>query len=131
MSHTLVVPPAAGELAEQARIEQRREAMHHVLVRSTLDRAFRARLLSDPAPALAEYGIAPPEGATVRFLEPCADLTLVLPDQLDDVVELSDADLGHVAGGASSTTAVSFAAGLSVGAIITVVTLYVTYQILH
>lgn len=43
-----------------------RDEWEHALVRALVERAFRARLLADPAGALAEYGLAAHEAGLVE-----------------------------------------------------------------
>ena len=43
-----------------------RDDWEHALVRALVERAFRARLLADPADALAEYGLAAHEARLVE-----------------------------------------------------------------
>lgn len=72
-----------------------------VVHRAGSDRAFRRRLLADPAAAIAAaYGVTFPAGFNIRFVEKPADLDVmvVLPDLRSDR-ELSDDDLERVAGG--------------------------------
>ena len=60
-----------------------RDEWEHALVRAIVERAFRARLLTDPAGALAEYGLAAHEaclieGAQARSLSDLAAHLLML-----------------------------------------------------
>ncbi len=69
-----------------------------VVARAWSDEAFKAQLLSDPAAALKEVGVAVPEGVEVKVVENTATLFhLVLPPRPDE--ELSDEALDKVAGG--------------------------------
>lgn len=43
-----------------------RDDWEHALVRALVERTFRARLLADPADALAEYGLAAHEARLVE-----------------------------------------------------------------
>ncbi|HEX8675421.1 MAG TPA: hypothetical protein VF710_26230 [Longimicrobium sp.] len=80
-----------------------------VLTRSSTDRAFRERLVSDPEGALEEVIGVPlatlPRPINVKFIEKEAgyDAVVVLPDFMD-VDVLSDAELEAVAGGAICVT---------------------------
>lgn len=76
-----------------------------ILKRSTTDRAFRDRLVAEPAAAIEEVIGVPmstlPRPINVKFIEkdPGLDAVVVLPDFLDPEGELSDAELEAVAGG--------------------------------
>lgn len=74
-----------------------------VMTRAATDRAFRRRLLEDPRCAIRDtFGIEPPRGLTMRFIEkdPGVDLMLVLPDPIDST-EPAAMDLDAVSGGVS------------------------------
>lgn len=47
-----------------------RDDWEHALVRALVERPFRARLLADPAGALAEYGLAAHEAGLVEGAQP-------------------------------------------------------------
>src|SRR5690242_5217788 len=67
-----------------------------VVARAWRDADFRRRLLAEPAAALAEHGIAAPEGIEVRVVENSAGLVhLVLPPRPAD--DLSDEQLDQLA----------------------------------
>ena len=69
-----------------------------VVARTWSDAAFKEQLLADPAKALKEYGIAFPEGVTVKVMEDSAEVVhLILPPPAD---ELDFEKLDKVAGGA-------------------------------
>ena len=72
-----------------------------VLQRSATDRAFRSRLIDQPAAAIEEVAGTLPNAVNVRFVEKDAglDALIVLPDYLDAEGTLSDAELEAVAGG--------------------------------
>jgi hypothetical protein len=84
---------------------QTSEAMRAVLKRASVDREFRAQLLSDPRGALArEFGITVPDRYRIRFIERDADVDalIVLPDfdtSPDANGELPDEALERVSGG--------------------------------
>ena len=67
-----------------------------VLVRRAWgDAEFKARLLTDPAPAMAELGLETPSGKDVKFVENTADVAyLVLPFDSSEV-EFGDSDLAQ------------------------------------
>jgi hypothetical protein len=78
--------------------------------RSLIDPEFRALALSNPLAAIAKVNPRPvPEGLAVRFAErsrsekaseeSVSANTIVLPDPLARIVELSDAELEEAAGG--------------------------------
>ncbi len=69
-----------------------------VVAKAWSDDAFKAQLLSDPAAALKEAGVAVPDGVEVKVVENTETLFhLVLPPRPDE--ELSDEALDKVAGG--------------------------------
>ena len=76
-----------------------------ILKRSATDRAFRERLVAEPAGAIEEVIGVPmstlPRPIKVRFIEkdPGLDAVVVLPDFQDPEGILSDAELEEVAGG--------------------------------
>jgi hypothetical protein len=79
-----------------------------VVARAWGDDAFKARLLAEPAPALAEHGIELPPGLEVRVYEDTARLVhLTLPPAPPD--ELSDEQLDAVAGGDTAGTSSTLA----------------------
>lgn len=131
MSQTLQASATgASEIAERAELEARQQALHQILDRTAVDPAFRARAIETPAGVLAEYGITMPEGASVRFVERTTDLLLVLPEALDDIVELSEDDLLGVNGGAAQGSAwLSAKTGTSTTVASVVVTAVVTASI--
>lgn len=71
-----------------------------VVSRAWADEAFREKLQTDPASALAEAGIPLPEGKTIRviFEEPDT-VRISLPSAPETSAEASDAELEAVAGG--------------------------------
>ncbi len=73
-----------------------------VIARAMKDPAFREALLSNPRAVLAqEYNFRIPEGVAVRVLEEQPNtFTLVLPAAEVTLLELSDAELDAVSGGA-------------------------------
>lgn len=77
------------------------QAIQQVIKRAQTDSEFRQLCLSDPNAAATEVtGKDIPAGYNLRFVEnQGADLTVVLPDVIEESVELSDDELDHVAGG--------------------------------
>ena len=82
----------------------RAEVERRLVERSLQDDAFRQRLLEDPRAAMEqELGVRLPEEVRVRAVEETADtIYLVLPSvsRVGEGEELSDRELGAVAGGA-------------------------------
>lgn len=88
----LAANPAVAKEAE--------DRMQAMLVRSATDMDFRAKLLSDPRAAIAEFtGHELPAGYRVKFVENKAHATIVLPAAVDTAAELSENELEAVAGG--------------------------------
>jgi hypothetical protein len=93
------IPPGGGsqewtdEEIKRVETEIKRKAMK--------DPEFRALALSDPKAAIAEITSTPlPAGFNVKFIDNAgANYTVVLPDPIARVDELSDAELEQVAGG--------------------------------
>ncbi len=77
------------------------EVWGKVVARTWSDASFKELLLADPAKALKEYGIAFPQGVTVKVMEDSADVVhLILPPPPG---ELGFERLDKVAGGAFDT----------------------------
>lgn len=76
-------------------------AIRQLLRRTAVDRDFRQLALKDSNAAFTALGITPPSGTTVDFVDNYgkARHTIVLPDPVVQVEELSDEDLEEVAGG--------------------------------
>lgn len=73
-----------------------------VLLRASLDAAFRRELLAAPERAILDtFGVRLPDGVRVRFIErePAWDAVYVLPDLQGEDEELSERELEAVAGG--------------------------------
>lgn len=78
-----------------------------IIDRAGSDAAFRSKLTRDPRDAIqSEFGIAVPEGVTVRVLEEQpGEVILVLPGRaVQSGTSLSDEDLEKAAGGALENT---------------------------
>jgi hypothetical protein len=77
-----------------------------VIARALKDPVFRQALLSNPRAVLEqEYQIHLAEEVTIRVLEePPNTFTLVVPAREEALLELSDADLEDVSGGACPTS---------------------------
>jgi hypothetical protein len=68
--------------------------------RAAKDQAFRAKLRHDPQAALEEVGVAMPAGVEVKVVEnDAAVVYLVLPEQEDEDLGLTAAELKRVAAG--------------------------------
>ena len=66
------------------------------------DEALKARFLSDPKAVLAEYGIDVPDGIDVNVVENTDNTVhITMPQAPAGDGELSDEELGNVAGGAT------------------------------
>ena len=77
------------------------QAIEQIIKRAQTDSQFRQLCLDNPNLAAQEVtGNNIPEGFTLRFVEnKGADLTVVLPDNIEASAELDDAELEQVAGG--------------------------------
>ncbi len=84
-----------------ANIEEQK-VLQDLSTRAAVDKAFRAKVLSDPHAALTEVaGVSVPSTFRVKFIEKDAgiDALIVLPDYIDASSELSVEELEAVAGG--------------------------------
>jgi hypothetical protein len=81
--------------------QEAEQAIQLIVKRAQTDSEFRQLCLSDPnAAAKLVTSKDIPEGFVLRFVEnQGADLTVVLPDLINEQAELSDTDLDQVAGG--------------------------------
>jgi hypothetical protein len=87
--------------AHPERAQQASDTLAAILRRSATDRPFRNKLVTDPKAALTEFaGHSIPDSVNVKFVEKQGDITLVLPPAIGSAVELNDAELELVAGGA-------------------------------
>ncbi len=84
----------------------RRELEDRLVARATSDSAFRQRLVDDPHAAVKdELGVSLPADVSVTVLQESADrLYLVIPTADGEQSDLSDAELGAVAGGRADGT---------------------------
>jgi hypothetical protein len=88
---------------EQAQTQESAKRWGQLVARAWGDAAFKARLLADPGPALAEQGIQLPPGVEVRVHENTpAVVHLTLPPRPSE--ELSDEQLDAVAGGDTASS---------------------------
>jgi hypothetical protein len=133
-SMTLTV---SAELVEHQAAQEQYRVLGDMLARSATDAEFRALMLNDAHAAFARFGMEVPKALDVVFIENQFDMTVVLPDALDELVELNDSDLMQINGGAtplesaiasaeagSSTSPASAAAGAILGAAITIAALW-------
>jgi hypothetical protein len=89
---------------EQAQMQEYAKQWGQLVARAWGDEAFKARLLAEPGPALAEQGIQLPLGVEVRVHENSPTVVhLTLPPAPAE--ELSDEQLDVVAGGDTASTA--------------------------
>ena len=66
------------------------------------DEALKARFMSDPKSVLAEHGIDVPDGIDVNVVENTdTSVNITMPAGPANAAELSDEELGNVAGGHS------------------------------
>jgi hypothetical protein len=113
----LALPPAprdepADMPADQAQMNPYGPRYLQLAARAWSDPAFKARLLAEPAAALAEQGIAMPPGVELRVHEnDAAVVHLTLPPAPGE--ELSDEQLDAVAGGDEAVSTVSSLGTLS------------------
>jgi len=84
------------------------DTMQAIFRRSATDRPFRQKLVTDAKAALSEYaGHSMPDTFNVKFVEKQGDITIVLPAAAGSAVELNEAELELVAGGAIFTVVVA------------------------
>ncbi|RPJ87281.1 MAG: NHLP leader peptide family natural product precursor [Acidobacteria bacterium] len=82
----------------EGRSEQQSKMIGLLVSKAWSDESFKKRLLSDTMAVLKENGIAVPAGVTIKAVENTDTLYhFVIPSKPGD--ELSDEDLGKVAGG--------------------------------
>jgi hypothetical protein len=125
------------EMAEHQVAQEQYRVLGDMLARSATDAEFRALMLNDAHAAFARFGMEVPKVLDVVFIENHYDMTVVLPDALDELVELNDTDLLQINGGAtpvesavagaeagSSTSPASAVVGAIIGAGITLAALW-------
>ncbi|HVY69659.1 MAG TPA: NHLP leader peptide family natural product precursor [Verrucomicrobiae bacterium] len=77
------------------------ETLRAIFRRAATDEAFRQRCLSDPSGVVRDItGVEPPPGIKFRFVEKPVETLFILPPFRASDGDLSDGDLGDVAGGA-------------------------------
>ena len=86
--------------------QEAEQAIQQIIKRAQTDAEYRQLCLSDPnAAATKATGKEMPAGYTLKFVEnQGADLTVVLPDVIEESAELSDTELDQVAGGKCAAT---------------------------
>ena len=79
-----------------------RNALVQVFAACWKDEALKARFMSDPKAVMAEYGIDVPDGIDVNVVENTDNtVNITMPAGPANAAELSDEELGNVAGGHS------------------------------
>jgi hypothetical protein len=119
MTQIMTVP---AEAVEHQKTQEQSRLLGDMLGRSATDQEFRSLMLNDAHAAFAQYGVSLPESYDIVFIENTFDATFVLPEALDELVELEEAELMTVNGGATPlsaigtviTTSSSFCVSLSV-----------------
>jgi hypothetical protein len=94
------MPPEKSKPTDWTREETDRVAIE-IKKLAMKDPEFRALALSDPHAAVAKFNSTPfPTGYKVRCIDQAGyNVTVLLPDPVSRVEELSDAELEEVAGG--------------------------------
>jgi hypothetical protein len=104
---TEMMQVTTAEVTENTALIAQQRAMNAMLARSATDAEFRALMLSDAHAALAQAGIEVAAELDIVFIENKADVTIVLPDALDEMLELSEAELVQVNGGMAAAAVAS------------------------
>jgi hypothetical protein len=99
MNRTTNAAPA--ELAEHMAAREQHRVLGEMLARSATDREFRALMLRDARAAFAQFGADVPASMDIVFIENEHDMTIVLPDAIDELVELDENELLALNGGSS------------------------------
>jgi hypothetical protein len=134
---TMVVAPTMSERDEALKIQERQRAINQMLARSATDRTFRDLLLNDAHAAFREYNVEIAPGLDVRFIENKADATIVLPDPIDNIEELSESELAQLNGGSDSPdliklslAVVEISTMLCAGAVVSGAAIYIGWQLI-
>jgi hypothetical protein len=120
-----IVAGIPAEVAEHKAAQEQSRVLSEMLGRSSTDQEFRGLMLRDARTAFAEYGVQLPEAYDVAFIENQFDATIVLPDAIDDLVELEEHELlalnggspGTILGSIAITTSSSFCVSLAISVI--------------
>jgi hypothetical protein len=90
-----------GDLAMSVGDPQYQAVIRQILRKAAVDEDFRRAALESSIAAFNKFGIAPPDGFTVEFVDNYekAKKIIVLPDPVAHVEQLTDEDLEEVAGG--------------------------------
>ncbi|HET6228541.1 MAG TPA: hypothetical protein VFE05_00600 [Longimicrobiaceae bacterium] len=102
-----------AEVTENAALIAQQRALNEMLARSATDAQFRALMLNDAHAAFAAAGVEVAAELDIVFIENKADVTIVLPEALDEMMELSESELLQVNGGATPAAASVASAMLS------------------
>ncbi|HET6228542.1 MAG TPA: hypothetical protein VFE05_00605 [Longimicrobiaceae bacterium] len=95
----------SAEVTENAAMIAQQRALNDMLARSATDAEFRALMLNDAHAAFAAAGVEVSAELDIVFIENKADVTIVLPEALDEMMELSESELLQVNGGATPAVA--------------------------
>ena len=95
-----------AEAVEHQKTQEQSRLLGDMLGRSATDQQFRSLMLTDAHAAFAQYGVNLPESYDIVFIENKFDATFVLPEALDELVELEEAELMTVNGGATPLSAI-------------------------
>jgi hypothetical protein len=88
-----------AEIAENVAMIAQQHALNGMLARSATDAQFRALMLSDAHAAFAAAGVEVSAALDIVFIENKADVTIVLPEALGEMMELSEDELTSFNGG--------------------------------
>jgi hypothetical protein len=88
-----------AEIGENVAMIAQQRALNDMLARSATDAQFRTLMLNDAHAAFAAAGVQVAAELDVVFIENKADVTIVLPDALDEMMELSEIELTSLNGG--------------------------------
>jgi hypothetical protein len=102
---TEMMQTTVAEVTENAALIAQQRALNEMLARSATDAQFRALMLNDAHAAFAAAGVEVSAELDIVFIENKADVTIVLPEALDEMMELSESELLQVNGGATPAVA--------------------------
>jgi hypothetical protein len=132
MTQIMTVP---AEAVEHQKTQEQSRLLGDMLGRSATDQEFRSLMLNDAHAAFAQYGVSLPESYDIVFIENKFDATFVLPEALDELVELEEAELMTVNGGATPVTtgasaAISLSSSFCVSLVVSIVGTVALYEVL-